>query len=82
MERRRFCLAWRFGPAGGLALDGRWEGRGTYVKLPPLNVLPGILVGNDNHQPRDLAADHPLVQLAHDALDIGLDLVVGRDCDC
>lgn len=55
-------------------------GDGTYVKLPPLNVLPGVLVRDYNHETRDLAADHPLVQLPHDALNVRLYLVIGGDC--
>lgn len=43
-------------------------------------MLPSILVRNDNHETRNLAADHPLVELAHDALDVRLYLVVGGDC--
>lgn len=57
----------------------RGKGRGAYIKLPPLNMLPGILVRDDNHEARYLPADHPLVELAHDALDVRLHLVVGGD---
>lgn len=53
---------------------------GTYIELPTLDVLAGVLVGNDNDKLGDLAADHPLVKLGHDLLDVGLYLVVGRDC--
>ena len=52
---------------------------GPYVKLPPFNVLARVLVGDDNDQLGDLAADHPLVELRHDLLDVGAHLVVGRD---
>lgn len=51
----------------------------TDVKLPPLDVLARVLVGNDNDQLGDLAAHHPLVQLGHDLLDVCADLVIGRD---
>ena len=57
--------------------EGEDRERGTNIKLPPLNVLARVLVRNDNHQPRDLAADHPLVELRHYALDVGLYLVIG-----
>ena len=59
---------------------GRGGREGTYVELPPLDVLAGVLVRDDDDEARDLAADHPLVELRHDALDVGLDLVVGGDC--
>ena len=86
--------AWRFGPAGGRPLVRFWEareragvegrGRGgrkeTYIELPSLNVLARVLVRDDDDEARDLTADHPLVELRHDALDVGLDLVVGGDC--
>lgn len=49
-----------------------------YVELPPFNMLPGVLVCYDNHQLADLSSHHPLVQLGHDLLDVGFDLVVGR----
>ena len=54
------------------------EGK-TDIELPPFHVLASILVRNHEHQLRDLAAHHPLVQLRHDLLDVRLDLVVGRD---
>lgn len=50
---------------------------GTDVKLPPLNVLAGVFIRNDDDQLRDLAAHHPPVQLRHDLLDVRLNLVVG-----
>ena len=49
------------------------------VELPPLDVLARVLVRDDDDKLRDLAADHPLVQLRHDLLDVRLDLVVGRN---
>lgn len=49
----------------------------TYVKLPALDVLPGIFVGDHDDELRYLASHHPLVKLRHDLLDVGLDLVVG-----
>ncbi len=42
-------------------------------------MLACVLVGDDNDQLGDLAADHPLVELRHDFLDVGAHLVVGRD---
>lgn len=69
----------------GRALALVW-GRGgvekkAYVKLPALDVLACVLVGDDDDELGDLAADHPFVELGHDFLDVGLDLVVGRDCN-
>lgn len=55
------------------------EGKGTsntYVELPALEVLAGIFARYHHHKFRDLASDHPLIQLAHDFLNIRLDLVV------
>lgn len=51
----------------------------TYIELPSLNVLAGIFVGDDDDKLGDFAANHPFVELAHDFLDVGFDLVVGRD---
>lgn len=50
--------------------------RTTYIKLPPLDVLAGVFVCDDNHQLGDLGLDHPLVELGHDFFDIGFDLIV------
>jgi hypothetical protein len=36
-------------------------GRGAYVKLPPLDVLARVFVGDHNDQLLDLAAHHPFV---------------------
>ena len=47
------------------------------VELPPLDVLSGVFVRNDDDELRDLAAHHPPVQLGHYPLDVRLDLVVG-----
>ena len=55
---------------------------GTYIELPSLDVLPGIFTCDDYNQLRDLASDHPFVQLRHDFLDIGFDLVVRRYEHC
>jgi hypothetical protein len=35
----------------------------TDIKLPPLNVLAGVLAGNHYHELRDLSSNHPLIQL-------------------
>lgn len=51
----------------------------THIELPSLNVLAGVLVGDDDDELGDFAANHPFVELAHDFLDVGFDLVVGRD---
>lgn len=42
-------------------------------------MLACVFVRDDNDKLGDLATNHPLVQLGHDLLDVGLDLVVGRD---
>ena len=39
-------------------------------------MLAGLLAGNDNNELGDLAAVHPLFELRHDFLDVGLDLVI------
>lgn len=41
-------------------------------------MLARVLVGDDDDELGDLATDHPAVELRHDLLDVGLDLVVGR----
>ena len=51
--------------------------KGAYVELPALDVLAGVFVGNDDDELGYLAADHPFVELGHDLLDVGFDLVVG-----
>ena len=45
-------------------------------------MLAGLLAGNDNNELGDLAAVHPLFELRHDFLDVGLDLVIGSHCVC
>ena len=52
-------------------------GRNAYIKLPSFHVFASLLVRNNHDKLRDLATHHPLVQLRHDLLDIGFDLVVG-----
>jgi hypothetical protein len=51
----------------------------THIELPSLNVLACVFVGDDDDELGDFAANHPFVELAHDFLDVGFDLVVGRD---
>lgn len=59
---------------------GRRQKRvGTYIELPPLNVIARVLIRDDNDQFGNLAAHHPLVELRHDLLDVGAHLIVGRD---
>jgi len=41
--------------------ENRLHMRHAYVKLPPLYVLAGVLVRNDNDKLGNLAADHPLI---------------------
>lgn len=52
----------------------------TDIELPPLHVLAGIFIGNDNDELGDFSIFHPFVQLAHDLFDVCLDLVVGGNC--
>lgn len=66
-----------------LLFGTRTEGmRDTYVKLPALEVLASIFASYHHHELRDLAPNHPLVQLAHDLLDICFDLVIRGDQHC
>lgn len=51
----------------------------SYVELPALHVIARVFVCDDDDELGDLAADHPLVELGHDLLDVGLYLVIGRD---
>ena len=41
-------------------------------------MLSRVLASDDHHQLRDLGLLHPFAELAHDFLDIRLDLVVNR----
>jgi hypothetical protein len=49
----------------------------TYIELPAFDMLSGLFARDDDDKLRNLAAIHPLLQLAHDLLDVGLDLVIG-----
>ncbi len=51
----------------------------TYIKLPPLHMLARLLARDDDNQLRDLATEHPFVELRHDLLNVCFHLVVGRD---
>jgi hypothetical protein len=51
-----------------------------YVELPPFHMLSSLLICNDHNEFRNFATQHPLVQLRHDLLDVGLHLVVGGNC--
>jgi len=57
----------------------RFDWGKTYIKLPPLDMLACLFAGDDNDELGYLASVHPLFELRHDLLDVGLDLVVGRD---
>ena len=50
-----------------------------HIKLPALHVLPRLLVGNHDHELRNLSTGHPFVELRHDLLDVCLDLVIRRN---
>lgn len=45
-------------------------------------MLSSLLARYDNYELGDFAPNHPLVQLRHDLLDIGLNLIIRRDCPC
>ena len=51
----------------------------TNIKLPPLEMFTGLLTGNHNDELRDFRLLDPFIELAHDFLDICLDLVVQGD---
>lgn len=51
----------------------------TNIELPSLDMLAGFFTSNDNNEFRNLAANHPLVELSHYLVDIGFDLVVRSD---
>lgn len=40
-------------------------------------MFSGLPACDYHHQLRDLSTHHPLVQLGHDLLDVGFDLIVG-----
>lgn len=44
-------------------------------------MLPRLLARDDHYKLGYLPPNHPLVQLRHDLLNVGFDLVVGRDLD-
>lgn len=52
----------------------------TYVKLPSFDMFASFFTGDNNNKLRDLATSHPLVELGHDLLDVGFDLVVRGNC--
>jgi hypothetical protein len=49
------------------------------IELPTLDMFSSFLACDDNYELGDLAANHPFVQLRHDFLDVGFDLVIRRD---
>lgn len=57
-------------------------GQCTNIELPTLHVFARLLARDDDYQLGDFAAVHPLFELRHDLLDVGLDLIVGRDHHC
>lgn len=44
-------------------------------------MLPRLLARDDHDKLGYLPSNHPLVELRHDLLNVGFDLVVGRDLD-
>jgi hypothetical protein len=61
------CEIWTcFGHNKHVVSNGSWpnavtQGLDTYIKLPALDVFPGVLVCNDNDQLGYLAANHPFI---------------------
>lgn len=55
------------------------EEESAYIELPALDVFPCVFIRNDDDELGDLSANHPLVELRHDLLDVSLYLVIGRD---
>jgi hypothetical protein len=45
-------------------------------------MLSSLLARYDNYKLGDFAPNHPFVQLGHDLLDIRLNLIIRRDCQC
>jgi len=45
-------------------------------------MLARIFAGYDDYELRDLATDHPFVELGHNFLNVGFDLVVRGDKHC
>ena len=43
-------------------------------------MLTGLLTGDNDDKFRDFTARHPFVELGHDLLDIGFDLIIRGDC--
>lgn len=43
-------------------------------------MFTGLLARDNYHKLRNLSSLHPFLQLGHDLLDVGFDLVVGRNC--
>lgn len=48
----------------------------AYIELPPLEVLARFFARDDDDEFGDFGLLHPFVELAHDFLDVGFDLVV------
>lgn len=53
--------------------------RAIHVKLPSFDMLPGIFARDDYYELRDFAARHPFIELRHDLVDVGFDLIIGSD---
>jgi hypothetical protein len=53
----------------------------TYVELPALDMLASLLARDDDNELGNFTAIHPLLQLTHDLLDVGLDLIIGSHCE-
>lgn len=43
-------------------------------------MFTSLLARDNYHKLRDLSSLHPFLQLRHDLLDVGFNLVVGRNC--
>jgi len=42
-------------------------------------MLSGLFARNHDYELRDLAASHPFVELGHDPIDVGFDLIIRGD---
>lgn len=64
---------WAKGLTGGFGDKGLGIGN---IKLPPLHVFAGFFAGDYDDEFRDFTTDHPFVELGHDFLDVGFNLIV------
>ena len=58
-----------------------WGGESAYIKLPPFEVLAGVLARDHDDKLAEFPTQHPFLELAHELLNVGFDLVVGGNKD-